>query len=411
MQPAHVIQHDRAAESISPYLLWAIWLMWLPFVIQPTVAMVQLPPSPVKVFQAGGFTLFVGVYLWATWREAYRLTRATPMDVGPERRWWVLLGILTGLSVVLPLVPGPWGLGGFIYTSASIAGRPSARQAALVYGGLMFLVVLVGGITATPWASVAFTLFLVGAVGATTASFSRAIRSNRELRLARREIARLAVSEERLRFARDLHDLLGHTLSLITLKSELAGQLIPEDPEQAQREVRDIEAAARTALQEVRETVAGYRRATLASELQRAHELLAAAGIQCTVHDDSGVLPAASDALLSWIVREGVTNVIRHSQAKHCAVSLTQGPDAIRMAVTDDGQGNGLREGVTAARTSQPGNGLRGITERVAALDGRCEAGPSGDRGFRLAVSLPLRPGRDERPATPQLENARGAVS
>lgn len=395
MKSADVLQQDEKAEGILPYFLWGIWLMWLPFLIQPAIDLLQMPPSTRKVAAGAGFVLFIGTYFWATWRETYRLIHQPPMDGEPEQKWWVPIGILAGLSVVLPFVQGAWGLGGFIYTSASVAGRLTVRQATLVFTGLVFLVLLLGVLAAAPWSTIVLMVFLVPAVGATVATFSRAIRTNRELRLARREIARLAVSEERLRFARDLHDLLGHTLSLITLKSELVGQLILEDPGQAQQEVRDIEAAARTALQEVREAVAGYRQSTLASELQRAHELLTAAGIHCTIQDDTGVLPASIEALLTWVVREGVTNVIRHSRARHCVVSLTRQPGEACLTVTDDGQG-GSPGGASAiaAHVGLAGNGLRGLAERVAALGGRCEAGPAGERGFRLAVSLPLSPKR-----------------
>jgi two-component system sensor histidine kinase DesK len=411
MQPSRILKEDEQekAESISPYLLWGIWLMWLPFLIQPAIGIVQLSPSFQKDASAIGFVLFIAAYLWATWQEAYRLTRAPLMAARPTRRWWVPVAILAGLSIVLPFVQGFWGLGGFIYTSASVAGRLSARLAALVFGGLMLLVLFIGVLTAAPWATIALMLFLVPAVGTTVAIFSNAFRTNRELRLARQEIARLAVSEERLRFARDLHDLLGHTLSLITLKSELAGQLIQEDPEQAQREVRDIEGAARTALQEVREAVAGYRQTTLASELQGAQELLAAAGIQCHMQNDTGVLPTPIAALLSWVVREGVTNVIRHSRAKHCILSLTQHPGEVRMTITDDGQGNNPGRDETLGHASSGGNGLRGIAERVAALDGMYEAGPASKRGFHLTVSLPLQSEPNKRSTKLQSSPAKGS--
>lgn len=410
MQPEDILQDAQETRGVSPYLMWGIWLMWLLFLIQPGVAFVQMPPSLLKLAALIGFALFIGVYLWATWQEAYRLTRAAPMDSGSKRGWWLPLALLTGLGVALPFLQGAWGLGGFIYASASVAGRLTVRQAVLVFSGLMLLVPILGFVTNAPWATVTLLAFLVPAVGAVVATFSRAFRANRELRLARREIARLAVSEERLRFARDLHDLLGHSLSLITLKSELAGQLIQEDPEQAQREVRDIEAAARTALQEVREAVAGYRQTTLASELQRARELLAAAGIRCIVQNDAGALPAPSEALLTWVVREGVTNVMRHSRAKQCVVSLTRPPGEICLTVTDDGQGDSRQASSAALQLGQPGNGLRGMRERVAALGGRCEAGPAGKHGFRLAAVLPLSPEGGKQSEIMQTEQARGAV-
>jgi two-component system sensor histidine kinase DesK len=254
----------------------------------------------------------------------------------------------------------------------------------------MFLTFILGVLTATPWPMLALMVFLVPVVGATVATFSWTFGTNQELRRARRQIAQLAVSEERLRFARDLHDLLGHSLALITLKSELAGQLIPEDPERAQREVQDIEIAARTALREVREAVGGYRQSTLGSELQRAHELLAAAGIEGTIKNEVDALSARTEGVLTWVVREGVTNVIRHSRAKHCIVSLNQRSDEIFLTITDDGQGRRAGENVSSIQRDSSGNGLRGIMERVAALDGRYEAGPAEECAFRLAVTLPL---------------------
>ncbi len=410
MQPTDILQEEQEHRGFSLYLMWGIWLMWLPFLIQPAVAFAQAPPSLLKVVVLTGFGPFVGVYLWATWQEAYLLTRVPPLESRFQRGWWVPFALLLGLSLPAPFLQGSWGLGALIFVSASVAARLTIRQAVLVFGGLMLLDLLLGVITAAPPVTTAFMLFLIPAVGATIAIFSRAFRTNRELRLARREIARLAVSEERLRFARDLHDLLGRSLSLITLKSELAEQLIPEDPQAAQREVRDIEAAARTALQEVREAVAGYRQTTLASELQRAHELLAAAGIRCIVQNDADALPAPIEALLTWVVREGVTNVMRHSRAKQCVIALACQPGEICLTITDDGQGDSRQESTAALQSGQPGNGLRGLHERVAALGGRCEAGSVGKRGFRLTAIVPLLPAEKTRPALPQTEQSKGAV-
>lgn len=411
MRPSHIWNDDGHITGVPPVLLWLIWLMWLPFLIQPTSDLLHLPPSPRKAASAVGLALFLGAYLWTTWQGASRLTRPLRTGVREQgRAWWLPIGALAALSVVLPFVQGSWGLGGFIYTSASVASRLTARQCVLVFSGLMLFVVLVGALTLAPWPMIALMVFLTPAVGATVASFTGAIRTNRDLRLARREIARLAVSEERLRIARDLHDLLGHTLSLIALKSELAGQLIPENPARAQREVQDIETAARTALQEVREAVAGYRQTSLADELENAHQLLAAAGIQCRVHNDAGTVPPAVEALLTWVVREGVTNVIRHSRATTCVISLTREPEHVCLGVVDDGHGGHTATDTatdTAGRMGRMGNGLPGIRERVAALGGTCAAGPAGARGFQLTVRLPLQSLR-ARPVAGQLQQSRG---
>ena len=211
-----------------------------------------------------------------------------------------------------------------------------------------------------------------------------------------------AVAEERLRIARDLHDLLGHNLSLIALKSELAGRLLHAAPERAATEIADIESVARTALQEVRDTVASYRRPALASELRGAREILAAAGIAYRMIGDAEAasdLPTGAEAVLSWAVREGVTNVIRHSRARTCFIHLTRTADRAGIEILDDGPGAAERPALGTELLAQPGggNGLRGLAERVRAAAGVFEAGPREQGGFRLAVSLPLAATRDQR--------------
>jgi two-component system sensor histidine kinase DesK len=384
------LAHDDGmaqGETTSPWLLWAFWLMWLPFMVQPLMLLVAQPPSLRKGITLVGLLTFAGVYLWATWHEANRLARARPGTADIRQGSWWPIALLAGLSVFLPFLQGYVGLGGFIYTSASVAGRLTWRQATFVFTGLLLAAALVGKAIGAYPSDVALMLFLIPAVGITVVLFSRTVLTNRELRLARKELARLAVAEERLRFARDLHDLLGHSLSLIALKSELASQLIEEDPAQAHAEVRDIESAARTALSEVREAVAGYRQATLASELARAQNMLAAAGIACRIQESGDPLPPATEALFTWVVREGVTNVIRHSQAKQCVITLNQASGEVQLAISDDGCGHVAE----CAVPGQGGNGLRGIAERVALLDGRCEAGPQAAGGFRVVVAVPVR--------------------
>jgi two-component system sensor histidine kinase DesK len=226
------------------------------------------------------------------------------------------------------------------------------------------------------------------AIGLWATAFVRQVAAVAELRAAREEIARLAVAEERLRFARDLHDLLGHSLSLITLKTELAGRLLPDAPEKAAAEIQDVEGVARRALREVREAVAGYRQPTLDRELYGARETLEAAGISCRIENRVGVLPNALDAVLAWTVREGVTNVIRHSRARRCEILLTRDGDEVRAEITDDGRGSSP-EG-TGVIT---GSGLRGLAERVESSSGGFEARSLPEGGFRLRVSLPLRGG------------------
>lgn len=206
------------------------------------------------------------------------------------------------------------------------------------------------------------------------------IAANQQLSLAREQIARLAVGEERLRFARDLHDLLGHSLSVIALKSELAGRLIKNTPGLAAHEVEDIENVAREALREVREAVAGYRQPTLAAELAGGHEALTAAGIEYHVDQDHAPLPPAVEAVLAWTVREGMTNVMRHSQATRCAIRITSKDGQATVEVVDNGRGG----------TPEAGSGLDGLRERVLERGGTLTAESLPHEGFRLRVTLPL---------------------
>ena len=210
---------------------------------------------------------------------------------------------------------------------------------------------------------------------------------NRELQEAREELARNAVAEERMRFARDLHDLLGHSLSLIALKSELARRLATVDPVRAGAEMADVEDAARRALAEVRDAVSGYRQVTCAQSLAEARAALTGAGIAVRLPDRVPVLPGAADVALGWVVREATTNVLRHSGAGQVAVELTEDDGRAVLTVTDDGRGG--VPGVTVLGTTS-GSGLAGLRERVGALGGELVAGPVDGGGYRLRASVPL---------------------
>jgi two-component system sensor histidine kinase DesK len=229
------------------------------------------------------------------------------------------------------------------------------------------------------------TAFFTGFAGGSVIVFVWSMATSRELRAEREAMARFAaVTEERLRIARDLHDLLGHSLSLIALKSELARRLLPDRPEDAARELTDVEAVARQALTEVREAVSGYRRPTMDGELEGARVALAAAGIQLTVDQAEAQLEPDVEAVLAWTVREGVTNVIRHSHARSCTVRVTASDTGRGVEVTDDGVG-------AAAMNGRAGSGVAGLEQRAREVGGVVEAGPRPDGGFRLAVMVPAR--------------------
>jgi two-component system sensor histidine kinase DesK len=216
----------------------------------------------------------------------------------------------------------------------------------------------------------------------------RLVRTTVELRKARATVAQLAANEERLRLARDLHDLLGHSLSLITLKSELAGRMLPDHPDRAARQVADIEQVSRQALVDVRAAVSGYRRTRLSAELAGAQVALTAAEVTPDVPADPDLtdltdVPEESETALAWALREAVTNVVRHSGATRCTIELLRrqtldGP-VLELSVEDNGSG-GSGKG--------PGNGLTGLTERLQKAGGTLEAGVT-KRGFRLVARVP----------------------
>lgn len=210
-----------------------------------------------------------------------------------------------------------------------------------------------------------------------------------ELRATREQLAHAAVERERLRFSRDLHDLLGHTMSVVVVKAEAVRRLAPRNLDAALGQAADIEAVGRQALTEIREAVTGYREGSLTTELERARSLLDASGITVDIRQSGPPLPPQTAALLGWVVREGVTNVVRHSGADRCAIEVRGAQDRVHLEISDDGRGVGSDE-PSGAAAGTGGNGLKGLTERLAAAGGSLMSGPDGRRGFRLVAELPV---------------------
>jgi len=243
-----------------------------------------------------------------------------------------------------------------------------------VIGGIQGLVLHLDG-----WRMFYSTLFPM-LIGTGNTFFAERARMNRKLRKANEEIENLAKVAERERIARDLHDVLGHTLSVITLKSELAGKLIDRDPHRAGQEIREVEQISRQALSDVRDAIRGYRSKGLVAELAQAKSTLETAGLM--VHVDAATsmqLPPMQESVLSLAVREAVTNVVRHAQARTCRLRIEQQNGTCRLEVADDGQGF----------TSLEGNGLRGMRERVEMLGGTMER--RNKSGTTLSVTLPIK--------------------
>lgn len=203
-----------------------------------------------------------------------------------------------------------------------------------------------------------------------------------ELRRTRQELARSAVDAERLRFARDLHDLLGHTLSVMVVKAQVVRKVATRDPRLAAEQAADIEEAGRRALAEVRQAVTGYRGRGLAGELDAARATLADASLTAIVRQDGPPIPDEAVAVLGWVVREGVTNVIKHSGGSRCEIDVSHKDGKATVEITDDGTGS------AAIELPSGGQGLAGLTERIAADGGTLEAGPRSG-GFRLAAEIP----------------------
>ena len=261
---------------------------------------------------------------------------------------------------------------------------PMAVLAAVAVAGLLLVPLTVQALTDPPPG------VLRGVAGFTGASLAGIFATYRfsvwmvvvvwELDRGRAVAARLAVAEERLRFSRDLHDVLGRNLSVIAVKSELAGQLARRGEPRAAEEMMDVRRVAAESLREVREVVRGYRAADLGAELAGARSVLAAAGVECRVIGDGAGLPEPVQAALGWVVREGTTNVIRHSGARSCTIDLdvTGGAAVLRMV------NDGARP---AAGTG--GSGLTGLGERLAGVGGVLRAERDGDR-FVVEATVPV---------------------
>ncbi len=259
------------------------------------------------------------------------------------------------LFIIYATAFAPYGVAGRISASAAVIGTILAAVA--LESWLLHLSIYFWGY------SFAYALILgTGGVYSARAAFAA---------------ERMAKADERERIARDLHDVLGHTLSVVVLKAELARRLLDRDPEQARAEMGDVERIAREALAEVRQAISGYLAGGLQTEVERARQTLAAAGVPLESRVADVSLTPAQERVLALVLREAVTNVVRHAQAKKCRVSLQEDNKTCRLEVEDDGRGGAHAEG----------NGLRGMRERVEALGGSMTC--HGDAGTRLTILVP----------------------
>lgn len=381
------------SHEIVPPVLWRLFvLIWLLFLYYPLLTHFDTHPAALQVVMTlVGAAVFMTLYLYLALPLPFGADVPSRLALGTHLQPLALATLLVADITLLTLLAGPDWLWFFIFASIALGVRLPPRPAVVAVAAVAALTITVG-VGPFGWVYALRVALPVAVVGLGMIGMGELVRTIRALRVARLEIARLAISEERLRFARDLHDLLGQSLSTITLKNELARNLVRTQPERAVQELGDAIGMARAALRGVREAVMGYRQPTLASELRNAQEILHAAGIAYQVegpHIIEGNVPISTETVLAWAVREAVTNVVRHSGARTCTIGLQWEGDSTVLTVTDDGRGVSASSSGDAG-DRRAGTGLRGLAERVAQVDGHVEAGPWMPTGFRVRVAVPV---------------------
>jgi len=345
-----------------------IWLVYLAFwFIQPYLD----HEPPIK-----WLWLFLALALFF---PLYLLAHHAPR----KSRWIWVLGMLVVGMVYVPINQS--ACGAFIYVATAI---PEISESTNVV--ITLLLLECAAISAecwllhlSPWVWSMGTGFSV-LLGMNRLRMKQKGKADSKLRMAHEEIEQLAKTAERERIARDMHDVLGHSLSLIVLKSELAGRLLASQPARAALEIAEIETAARQALAEVRRTITGYRSEGFASELTRAAQVLETAGVRLNRPAKPPYLTPRHEATLSLVLREAVTNIVRHAGASECSIEVSTERDRTQLVIADDGRGD----------IRQEGNGLRGMRERVRELGGSLSL--DSHQGTRLHIELPQFSGRAE---------------
>jgi two-component system sensor histidine kinase DesK len=354
------IRRGKAPWSDAIHLMWSCWVFITPLF-------------------SGGYTLSWLGFTALTY-PVFLALYARSMTA-PRRDGWKHAVAIIALSALF-LRWYPAGLNYFVFGCVIL--RTGSTNSLLRYVLVLEAVNLAMAAYAYwlgyPWQALVWIPVLSTVVGVIVYVERQSQLREAELMLSQAEVRRLAATAERERIGRDLHDLLGHTLSLITLKLELSRKLLDRDPEAARRELLEAERVARNALAEVRGAVTGYRAADLAAELASARLLVEASGIHFDYDPPPSGLAPACESDLSLVLREAATNIVRHARAARASVRFGADGEAIVMTVEDDGRGG----------RHVDGNGLRGMRERVAAIGGTMSIDGGGDgRGTRLLVRVP----------------------
>jgi two-component system, NarL family, sensor histidine kinase DesK len=369
----------RAAVLLSLAVSVASTVIW------PGIAVIRVETRP--LWQVLGTA---GIAAVAITQAAALYAAATPALAGRALRRCVtafLVAALVSVPLVAPVGShGPDGWSTWAWIGAAVIGSaPLLLQRGAAASTVVLAIVLSAAIGAWTGGSPGAYVLIAAGIGLSLLAVHglpvvlwRLLLEARDGRDAR---ARLAATEERLRFARDVHDLLGHHLSVIALKAELAERIAPVDAERAAREAGEVRALAAAALAEMREVVHGYRAVDLDAQLEAVARVLRSSGVRCTVSGRAGTLPAAVAAGLAATVREAGTNVLRHSTARWCTIEVMRGADEVRLSVANDGAGE--------VRPDAHSSGLQGLSDRLAESGGRlrttAEAGV-----FTLEAVIPL---------------------
>lgn len=344
----------------TPYA-WLVYI--LPFALTPLYASRFDNPAGWAMFVAATLAL-CGLYFRSYWAHGREL---------------ILIAIAT-TAMGLAFWPIAQGAGAmFIYAAGMLGYLEPTRRAVAGVALVTLLCAAEAWLLRRDWFSSSWPILFSILIGAINVHFSQVHRSNARLRLAQDEIEHLAKLAERERIARDLHDLLGHTLSLVILKSELAVKLSERDPARAREEIRDVERISREALTQVRAAVAGYRSGGVESEARHAQNALSSAGVDVELNLTQKPLPPSHEAVIALALREAVTNIVRHAAAHTCTITLEADDARCVLTVSDDGRGG----------NATFGSGLSGMRERVELLGGTMHR--DGRRGTTLTVTLPLR--------------------
>lgn len=341
---------------------WVPYLCLLPILFVPLDAYFADTSTTEWIVTGLALGIFVPMYFWSFWLRGW----VAAVPIGCMASLGFLMAPFNSNASVFILYAS--GLIGFLGTA-----RRSVVALAILIGGVALQSRLLG-FSVGYWAP---TVVLAVVFGGFCISWMETDRTNARLHLKQEEIERLAKTAERERIARDLHDLLGHTLSLSVLKARLANKLIGKDSERARQEIAEIEQISHDALQEVRDAVRGYRTVGFGGELENARLALEAADITSEFTTSDLDLDPVSDSILAMTLREAITNVVRHSGATYCHVALNESGSTTNLSVSDNGRGGVFVEG----------SGLNGMRERLIASGG--ELGIDSTDGMAISASLP----------------------